>query len=93
MARSLVEWLTQSGLALSQQTHETPQQLETRRRNCFSLQSVAHTIHLWHDPDLHDPDLPLLPLSFYATDGSYHINTRTYADILTDEHTLRQQGT
>jgi len=93
VARSLVEWLTQSGLALSQATHETPQQIITRHRNCISLQSVAQKIHLWPDPDIHDPDLPLLPLSFYVTDGSYRITTRTYADILTNEHSLRNQGT
>ena len=93
LVRSLVEWLQQSGLALSQHTHETPQQREAKRRNCISLQSVAQAIHLWHDPEIHDPDLPLLPLSFYVTDGSFRIHTQTYQDILTDEHSLRQRGT
>ena len=93
LARSLVEWLTQSGLVLAQTTHETPLQAATRQRNRISLQSVAQDIHLWYDPTIHDPDLPLLPLSFYVTDGSFRINTQSFADILAAEHTLRQHGT
>ena len=57
-----------------------------------SLEQVAHNIHVWFDPELHDPDLPLLPLKFYVTDGSFKSGTSTYADILTPEHDLRQSG-
>ena len=32
-------------------------------------------------------------LSLYVTDGSYKIQTRSYLDILTSEHLLRDQGT
>ena len=42
---------------------------------------------------LHDPDVPLLPLAFYVTDGSFTINTGSYLDILQSEHSLRQTGT
>ncbi len=55
------------------------------------LCKIAKKIHLWFDPEMHDPDLPLLPLSFYITDGSYKLETTSYFDILVFEHSLRQQ--
>ena len=54
---------------------------------------MARKIHLWFDPEIHDPDLPVLPLDFYVTDGSFKIATTSYQDILTSEHKLRQDGT
>jgi hypothetical protein len=71
IARSLIDWLSQSGLLLTQCTAETPQQTMDRQRNITSITTIAKAIHLQFDEEIHDPDLPLLPLSFYVTDGSF----------------------
>ena len=93
IARSLVQWLHQSGLELTRCLPETPLQEAVRARNHTSLSKVAKKIHLWYDQDIHDPDLPLLPLSYYVTDGSYKVETQSYFDILASEHSLRHTGT
>ena len=92
-ARSLAEWLSESGLTAAYTTAFTEDQLQARARNVISLDQVAKTIHLRFDPDIHDPDLPVLPLKFYVTDGSFKVETTHLADILTSEHELRQHGT
>ena len=57
-----------------------------------SLSEVARKIHLWFDPEIHDPDLPLLPLKWYVTDGSFSTPVKDYFDILTPDDNLCQQG-
>ena len=59
----------------------------------MSLQEIARKIHLWFDPEIHDPDLPILPLESYVTDRSFTIPTTDYFDILTPDEDLRRQGT
>ena len=93
IARSLIEWLAQSGLSLTQSTAETSQQTENRLRNTISITAVAKAIHLQFDSEIHDPDLPLLPISCYVSDGSFKLANTKYLDIITSEHTLRQGGT
>ena len=93
VARSLIEWLAESGLTMAHTETFTPDQERVRARNVISLRQVAQEIHLWFDPEIHDPDLPLLPLHSYVTDGSFKIEAKTYADILTPEQELRHHGT
>ena len=71
IARSLVEWLEQSGLSLTRCVPETSTQTQLRNRHHSTLEKVAEVMHTWFDPEIHDLDLPLLPLSYYVTDGSY----------------------
>ena len=93
IARSLVEWFTESGLCISQSTSETPQQTLNRLQNEVSITDIAKAIHLQFDEEIHDPDLPLIPLSFYVTDGSLSIKPGNHIDLLTSENKLRQSGT
>jgi hypothetical protein len=83
----------ESGLSATYTVAFTEEQLKARERNTISIDKVAKAIHLRYDPEIHDTDLPPLPLKFYVTDGSFSAQASTYADILTSEHALRQQGT
>ena len=93
LARSLVDWLHESGITLARTLVLTPLQETNRARNVVSLREVAQKIHLWFDPEIHDPDLPLLPLQCYVTDGSFCTHINDYFDILTSEEDLRAKST
>jgi hypothetical protein len=64
LARSLIDWLHESGITLVRTTALTMEQQAARERNVVTLNEVARKIHLWFDTEIHDPDLPLLPLKF-----------------------------
>ena len=93
LARSLVEWLHESGITLVRATALTPEQEETRARTVVTLSEVARKIHLWFDPEIHNPDLRLLALQCYVTDGSFSTPVENYFDILIPEDELRMKGT
>jgi hypothetical protein len=79
-ARSLMEWAAESELRLATWTFYT-------------------SVEEMHDDNYQDPDpcraaevKDLVPLRFFATNGSYKVEPENLADILTAEAIIRDKG-
>ena len=92
MARSLVEWVHQSGLIFTQRVYETSEEEMNVNRNRERIRDLAQDLEIWPDLDLYGPEQDLRKIKFFATDGSYTYHNITAADVITAETTLRDMG-
>ena len=90
--RSLIEWFDESGLS---QTVRLPSILppEERDRSSLAISTIAEDLRLWPSDIYSDEDnANLPPIRLIATDGSFRVQPRGLADIITPERELRNHG-
>ena len=90
--RSLIEWFDESGLSptVRLQSILPP---EERDRTSLAISTIAEDLRLWPSDIYSDEDnANLPPIRLIATDGSFRVQPRSLADIITPERELRNHG-